>query len=362
MSGPRFRLASGFTALALTAVLAAALAVAAAVRERSPAGALIVLGAGALTAFVVGGGRPWRGMPRHGILTLSVIVALLGPPVALAARLAPAEASSTASQLPAVAVAIPGGRGTTGYVLHAQAGRFLDGAELVRVRRSRIGGWTAAGMTRLPDACRFPDRIGGTEEPDVLPAAPSERHAGVRIARNDVERVCGLASEPVVVGVSPPGTVHIEAETIAGQDVDVPVGAGGAFAVILEADTIAANFVRLTFYDAHGTLLDSKPTGSGEYANFAYASGLIRRIDDAGNRAQLPVTVSRYILSPREFRRLCRAEPPYGDGYVGIAIVRREDGLTREVVIGNGMPLRVTHRRPQPPIVRESRGLPCFVL
>jgi hypothetical protein len=362
MSGPRFPPAPGFAALVLTAVLSTPFAIAAAVRESSPAGAFLVLGVGAVAAFVLGGGKPWRRIPRHGLLSVGVVLALLGPPIALAARLDPAEASRRASRLPVAAVAIPSGRGSTGYVLHARPGRFLNGAELVRVRRSRIGGWTAGASIRLPNGCGFPERIGGTEEPDVLPSAPSERHTGVRIARNDVERVCRVASEPVVVGIAPPGTVHIEAETIGGEEVDVPIGAGGAFAIILEEDTIAAYFVRLAFHDAHGTLLDSKPTGSGEYANFAYASGLIRRTDDTENTAQLPVTVSRYILSPREFRRLCRSEPPYGDGYVAIAIVRRDDGQTREVVFGNGMPLSVIHRRPEPPIVRDSRGLPCFLL
>ena len=66
-------------------------------------------------------------------------------------------------------------------------------------------------------------------------------------------------------------------------------------------------------------------------------------------------------MTPREFEHLCGAKPPHGDGFVTIGIVRREDGATREVVIGTGMPLSSGHPRPDPPIVRPARGVPCFV-
>ena len=178
---------------------------------------------------------------------------------------------------------------TTAYALHGQRGGFLEGAELVRVRRRGIGSWVADGAVRLPEGCRFPDMIDGTDRPDVFLRAPA---FGVIMASSDVARACYVGSERVVAGVGPPGTARIEAVTIAGEEVDVPVGVGGAYVVLLEEDTIAANFVRIAFLDARGTLLDSKPlTGPGDYANLAYLSGLIERRTYPVS-GELPVTVS----------------------------------------------------------------------
>ncbi|HJR19241.1 MAG TPA: hypothetical protein VJ922_05935 [Actinomycetota bacterium] len=335
---------------------AVALGVASTVRGGSPGGALVALAAGSLVALAVGKGNV--GSPQH-LLGLLVVTALIAPPVAIAARRGPAAASEAVSKLPALASALPRSEDASGYVLNARAGSFFDGGELVRVRRHRIGSWVADGSLVLPEACRLPERVDGSDRPELYRVAPSTIR-GVLVASADIERVCWVPSERVVVGIAPRGTEKIEAVTIVGEEVDVPVGEGGAYVVLLEEGTIAANFVRISFRDARGALLDSKPMSLGEYANLAYLSDLIERPAE-GSTPEHQVTVSKYILTPAEFEEICDTEPPHGDGFVTIAVVTRDDGVIREVVVGNGMPFSKGHPRPDPPLVRRSGGEPCFL-
>ena len=346
--------------LTLGLMTGSAFAIGSLVRDGSFAGPALTLASGAVGSFVAGRDPSVRDGSRREFHVLLVTVALLAAPLALLARQSPTQASSQLAGLPVLASATPRGNLAAGYVLHGRPGRFLDGADLVRVERRGIGSWTASGALRLPENCRVPDGVDGTDRRDVFTAAPTR--SGILLASVDVARACYVQAERVVVGVGPPGTTRIEAVTIAGEEVDVPVGAGGAYVVLLEDDTIAANFVRVTFHDARGTLLDSKPlTGPGDYMNLAYISRLIARPGDVEVAARDPVTVSKYIVTPAEFLQLCGSRPPHGDGFVTIGIVRREDGVTREVVLGTGMPLSSGHPRPDPPVVRPSSGVPCFV-
>ena len=345
--------------LTLGLMTGSAFAIGSLVRDGSFEGAALTLASGAAGGYVAGRDPTVRGGSRRELHVLLVVAAMLAAPLALLARQSPTQASSQLAGLPVLASATPRGDRAAGYVLHGRPGRFLDGADLIRVERRGIGSWTASGALRLPEDCRFPDGVDATDRRDVV--VPTHVRMGIRLASVDVARACYVQAERVVVGVGPPGTTRIEAVTISGEEVDVPVGVGGAYVVLLEDDTIAANFVRVTFHDARGTLLDSKPlTGPGDYMNLAYISGLHgpRSLDTPPDTH---VTVSKYIITPAEFLRLCGTRPPHGDGFVTIGIVRREDGVTREVVLGTGMPLSSGHPRPDPPVVRPSAGVPCFV-
>jgi hypothetical protein len=354
---------AGPALLVSTGVATVSLAVAAVVQERRVTGAVLAACLGSAAALVSGRGRPWHPLPRYGVIAMLVVTALVGPAVALASRLDPTAASGVVSKLPYLAAATAAGKASLGYVLRGTTERRLHDAELVRIRRGRLGSWVPAGSVSLPGGCRITDRIDGVEEPRLTAGQRFASSSGVFMSRTDFERVCYVADERVVVGFAPPGTDVIEAVTIAGEEFDIPIGVEGAYVVMLEEDTRASTFVRLSFRDARGILLDSKPVaGTDEYANFAYASGLIPRPRDRQAPAVEPVTVSRYILTPREYRHLCGEKAPYGDGFVGIAIVRRDDGETREVVVGNGMPFSSGHPRPDPPRVRRSGALPCFAV
>ncbi|MGH2784528.1 MAG: hypothetical protein ACRDJ1_04665 [Actinomycetota bacterium] len=354
----RRRSVVGFVVLAIVSPVAVALAFASVVRGESPSPAVVLLASGLAIASVAGKGLPRSGHP-HGMLAVLVAICLIAPPVALAARRSPTEAAGVVSELSTLASAVPSGLHSPGFVLNARAGSFLEGGELVRVRRHRIGGWIAAGSVALPDACWFPERVDGSDRPTIFPSRPSREPTGVRVAATDIERVCWVPSERVVVGIAPPGTRTIEAVTIAGEEVGVPIGDAGSYVILLEEGTVAANFVRISFRNELGALIDSKPVSLGEYANLAYLSDLIER-PASGEEPTQRVTVSKYILTPAEFERICDTEPPHGDGFVTIAIVRRDDGTTREVVIGTGMPFSAGHPRPDPPLVRRSGGAPCF--
>ena len=358
--------AAGMAALAGTQHVAVgtmsgvALAVGSIVREGSPIGALIALAAGAAGGVLAATyATRKRVAPDRAERALALVAIVLAVPVGFLARVGPVSAADAyASGSPPLATATHASL-SWGYVLHGKPGTYLEGASLVRVRRQGIGSWTYDSAIQLPNECQFPHGTNGSDLPWVSYFGFTNN--GVLVNGADIERVCRILSDRIVVGIAPAGTRTIEASSLAGRSTRVPMGLGRSYILLVPEEELAV-FDRIAFHDARGRLLDSKPLIYGtEHMDTAALSRLTTARAFSDRSPEHTVTVSYYIISSQEYRMFCGAEPPYGDGLVAIAIVRRDDGVTREVVVGSGTPLSSEHPDPDPPLVRPSNGRPCFV-
>lgn len=354
-------LLAGAAPVAIGTLSGVALAIGSIVREGSPVGALIALAAGAAGGVLADQVMRKRSPPQRGLIVLVILAVALGAPFGALARVSPETASTALSGRPVLA-STTGVRLGVGHVLTGAAERFLTDTTLVRVSRRGIGSWRPETSIQVLGACALPQMIEGS---DVrwYPAGGNWRpiYSGVLVRVSEIERVCPINAERVVAGIAPAGTTTIEGDTVSGKATRVPLGEDGAYVFSVDETSVGGTFARILFRDARGALLDSKPLNYGlEYADLAHASGLLPAAAPSDQASLRPVTVSRSIVTPAEYRSLCHAEPPYGDGFVLIGIVRRNDGATREVVMGSGTPLSSHHPAPDPPLVRPSDGRPCF--
>jgi len=154
----------------------------------------------------------------------------------------------------------------------------------------------------------------------------------------------------------------IEGTSKTGAKVPLTLSPSGAYLIDQGEFSAVPELTRIAFRDARGTLLDSRAIGfpGRSHLDIAELSGLISTRPSRERTPFHSVVVSSYVITPAEYRALCQSEPPYGEGLVTIGIVSRDDGVTREVVIGSGEPLSSDHPAPDPPYVHPSGNEPCF--
>lgn len=339
-----------------------ALAVGSIVREGSAIGALIALAAGAAGGVLANTYTTRKRVaPDRAVRALAVVAIVLAVPAGLLARVGPVSAADAFRSGASPLVTATHKNLSLGYVLHGTPGKYLEGGDpLVRVRRQGLGSWTYDSAIQLPNECQFPHGTNGSDQPSL--SLFGFTNNGVLVSGSDIERVCRILGDRIVVGIAPAGTRTIEASGLSGRTTRVPMGLGRTYILLVPEEELAL-LDRITFRDARGGLLDSKPLIYGtEHMDLAGLSGLTTaRAPNVGEPAPThTVVVSYYLITPDEFQTFCGAAPPYGDGYVRLAIVRRDDGVAREVVVGSGTPLSSAHPEPDPPLVRPSNGQPCF--
>ncbi len=330
-------------------------------RDGSGLGALFAIGAGLMGGWAAWAWMPKRRSPSRALAALAVVTIVLATPVGVFARVPPGPAARAMSRAPVLATLT---QGTFGHVLSGRPGRFLQGSYIVRIEKSGLESWRAVGLIKVPRECRYPERTDGTDLRWLYDVDSRPAHSGVFVRSTDIERVCWILADRVAAGVAPEGTARITTTDERGRVETVPIGIGRSYIVTLQQATLepSPGLVRISFWDSRGRLLDARAIAAlGEYEELARASGLAPPIVPEDKPLSHTVTVSAYMLTPEEYRRFCRAEPPYGDGFISMAIVRRDDGVTREVVIGSGIPISSHHPTPDPPLVRPSNGTPCFL-
>jgi len=350
--------------IAVGAMSGIAFAVGSIMRSGSVVGAGISIAAGLLGGWLAGRGMPRRPRPAGGLVALLIVCVVFGTAIAAFARVDVGAAARAVASGDVLAVSAPREFGERFVFMGSRRAPFgrapFEGGAVVHLRRVGVGSWRAEEVTPVAQMCWLADGLVGSEI-SAMQLGRTSPGVGAFVAAADTERGCYVRNANVVVGVAPRAAATMEGTTASGKTVPLPLAESRAYILDVGEFARGSPITRITFRDRRGALLESRGIGFGtqRYIEYVEASKLIRIDLRASDPHPHTVIVSSYILTPAEYESLCHRKPPYGEGFVSIGFVRRDDGVSREVVIGTGEPLSSYHPTPDPPYVHAATR-PCF--